>query len=119
MMLAVEIVVPVPHDVPWYWIMTLIVAGGAVTVWGFHGMARAWLAEPDKERRRLIVLCDLLALFVCAVAGGVAGSRVWDGALGACCGLAGGFGYQFFMRVIRAVARKRGALNGNGDDTRT
>jgi hypothetical protein len=118
MVLGVENPVPVPNDVPWYWIMSLIIAGGAVTVWGFHNMAKVWLAEPDRERRRILALCDLLGLLVCVVAGGVVGGRVWDTALGACCGLAGGFGYQFFMRVIRAVARKRGALNGNGDDTR-
>jgi len=101
---------PVPHDIPWYYIASMILGGGAITTWGFHGMAKEWVEEGCVKTKAIIPLMDLFSLFLCLVGGGIAGHRAWDIGLGSVVGLAGGLGYKLFMRVIYVVIRKK--LNG-------
>lgn len=105
--------VPVPPELAWWHIMCMIIAGGTLTVWGFHHMVLDWITCDPKDRR-LITVMDIAALVVCAVSGAVVGQRVWDPALGAVFGLLGGLGYKFFMKIINKALKKRG-LNGNGN----
>ena len=111
MVIAVNNPVPVPHDVQWYWVMGLIVAGGALTVWGVHGMVNTWLAIKDKDDRRTTMIGDFVALVICVVAGSLVGWRVWDTILGGASGLLGGFGYKKFVPIVGAFLRKK---FGNG-----
>jgi len=108
--------VPIPPELLWWHIMLMIIAGGTITVFGFHHMVRDWITC-DEKYRRLIMVMDVVALVTCAAAGAVVGSRIWDTALGAVMGLLGGLGYKFFMRIINKALKKRG-LNGNGNGDR-
>jgi hypothetical protein len=92
MILGVTNPVPVPHDLAWYWVMCLIIAGGAVTVWGMNGFVSKWLEVDSLSDRAITILGDLAALTICIVAGGLVGWRVWDAVLGGACGLLGGLG---------------------------
>jgi hypothetical protein len=103
--------ITVPFDVVWWHIALMVICGGAITVWGLHGMTREWLA--CEENRVIIIMMDIAALVVCIVAGTLVGWRVWDPVMCGVLGLLGGIGYKLFMKLINKFLKKRG-LNGNG-----
>jgi hypothetical protein len=108
--------VTVPPGLLWWHILLMIVAGGTITVFGFHHMVRDWITCEEKDKR-LIMVMDVVALVVCTAAGTIVGERIWDAALGGVMGLLGGLGYKFFMKIINKALKRRG-LNGNGNGDR-
>lgn len=93
--------VPVPNDVPWYYLTLAILVGAALLSHGITAVASSWESEL-KLPSWFSVAAQGFSIVLASAMGCLAGYLVWEWALGGMVGLIGAFSSQLVLGLIRA-----------------
>lgn len=93
--------VPIPNQVPWYYITLAILVGAALLSHGVTVVARSWEQEL-KLPQWFSVAAQGFGIVLSTALGCLAGYLVWEWALGGMVALIGGFSSQLVLGLVRA-----------------
>lgn len=93
--------VPIPNQVPWYYITLALLLGAALLAHGVTVVARGWEKEMQWPRW-FSVAAQGFGIVLATLMGCLAGYLVWEWALGGMVALIGAFSSQLVLGLLRA-----------------
>lgn len=94
-------IVPIPNQVPWYYLTLAILVGAALLSHGVTMVGRGWEVEL-KLPTWFSVAAQGFGIVLSTALGCLAGYLVWNWTLGGMVGLIGGFSSQLILGLVRA-----------------
>lgn len=94
-------IVPIPNQVPWYYLTLAILVGAALLTHGVTVVGRGWEVEL-KLSAWFSVAAQGFGILLSTFMGCLAGFLVWNWTLGGMVGLIGAFSSQLILGLVRA-----------------
>lgn len=94
-------IVPVPNQIPWYYLTLAILVGAAMLTHGITMIAKGWEQEL-KLPAWFSVAAQVFAIVLSTCLGCLAGYIIWEWALGGMVALVGAFSSTLVLAFVRA-----------------